>query len=144
MKNKNTLRKNTMIKLRPISTLKMCYLLLIKSKDCKGNENSYKWTSINKTWTRLRTKSTTWVNMSSITLNWPLQKVFISFIVANLKAGHNILLNPVPFNIQNPYILREMQRKNMQYSNPSYQTISDQNQYSPSRKNNIFGWYKGF
>jgi hypothetical protein len=44
--------------------------------------------------------------------------------LANSKLDrHNALLNPVPFNIQNPYILKEMQRKNMLFSNPSYQTI---------------------
>ena len=61
---------------------------------------------------------------------------------ANIKLDrHNALLNPVPFNIQNPYILKEMQRKNMLYPTPSYQTIPETNAYNQTRKNNIFGWF---
>ncbi len=62
--------------------------------------------------------------------------------LANSKLDrHNALLNPVPFNIQNPYILKEMQRKNLMFSNPSYQTIPEPSPYGQSRKNNIFGWF---
>lgn len=28
-----------------------------------------------------------------------------------VEERHNPMVNPLPFNIQNPYILREMQRK---------------------------------
>ena len=38
----------------------------------------------------------------------------------NLRLGdhHNAITNPIPFNIQNPYILREMNRK-PQYRGPT-------------------------
>jgi hypothetical protein len=66
--------------------------------------------------------------------------MYLTINLANSKLDrHNALLNPVPFNIQNPYILKEMQRKNMMFSNPSYQTIPEQSAYTHSRKNNIFG-----
>lgn len=51
---------------------------------------------------------------------------------------HNLLLNPVPYNIQNPYILRDMQRKHMISPSASYNTISDRG-YSNNTKKNIFG-----
>lgn len=35
------------------------------------------------------------------------------FNVHQVEDRHNPLVNPVPFNIQNPYILKQMQRKQM-------------------------------
>jgi hypothetical protein len=31
------------------------------------------------------------------------------------SEGHNILTNPLPFNVQNPYILKDMGLKNASY-----------------------------
>lgn len=36
------------------------------------------------------------------------------FNVLKVEDRHNPMVNPLPFNIQNPYILREMKRKGPQ------------------------------
>ena len=34
-----------------------------------------------------------------------------------MEDRHNMILNPLPYNIQNPYILKEIQRKNLRELN---------------------------
>lgn len=38
---------------------------------------------------------------------------------------HNTLINPVPYNIQNPYILREMNRQTSYFANIANQNLSN-------------------
>lgn len=37
------------------------------------------------------------------------------FNVNNIETRHDPLVNPVPYNIQNPYILKDMRRKQQMY-----------------------------
>ena len=39
------------------------------------------------------------------------------FNTSQMEDRHNPMVNPLPYNIQNPYILREMKRK-QEYSQP--------------------------
>lgn len=36
------------------------------------------------------------------------------FNILKVEDRHNPMVNPIPYNIQNPYILKEMQRKQLQ------------------------------
>lgn len=60
-------------------------------------------------------------------------------IILGKSERHDLLLNPLPFNIQNPYILKEMQKRGAMNSNPSFRTLADSSPYPQAKRNNIFG-----
>ena len=51
------------------------------------------------------------VSRSRITTEYQYNNPPTHNSASNLNNQHNALINPVPYNIQNPYILREMNRQ---------------------------------